>query len=95
MTFRPKRIKPYVPAGTIEQRLLEILRVGGARKLAILRAWALKAGFTAQTFEVSVGRLEHFRSIERFTRTGPTCEDSGPYLQLVLPPPFRADNRSA
>lgn len=42
----------------LDERLLEILRTGGRRKVSILRAWASWAGYRLEQFDVIVRVLK-------------------------------------
>ena len=75
---RRNYIAALKPHASFDERLLDILKVGGPRKVAILAAWAIHAG--CDDFVAIVDRLVKDRKVVRGER--PTTEDSGPYLTL-------------
>lgn len=78
MTRAPRPKWPAIP-GSLQERLLAILEMGGPRKVLIMKAWAVAAGFTqGDLFGVAYRLQAHGRLFE-LSRPGPLNEDSGPY----------------
>lgn len=55
--LRMKRVSSPAPQ-TLEARLLDMLREGGMRKVGILQAWAVKAGFELGLYISTVNKLK-------------------------------------
>jgi hypothetical protein len=58
------------PYNTLPRKLLDILAVGGARKVAILRAWARSESYGDRQFDHAVHRLKQEGKIKELRRYG-------------------------
>jgi len=74
MTRAKRKRGPY---NTLPRKLLDILAVGGARKVGILRSWAKSERYGDRQFDQAVHRLKQEGRVREFMRHG------GPHLEVA------------